>query len=300
MDKSSNQSRRRSSKRLLPKPLMAVAKGVRAALISYLLVLLLMTFLERWLVYPIPSPDRGNWQPKGLEFEDIRFTSADNTRLHGWYLPHQGSVRSIVYCHGNGEHVADNVNLVKFLRDRLNASVFIFDYRGYGLSEGVPHEAGVVADGLAAQRWLADREGIECKEIVVMGRSIGGAVAIAMAAEQGAHSLVLESTFAKMTDAAARHYPWLPVRILMKNRYDSLARVSKYEGPVFQSHGTIDQIVPIADGRRLFEAIPSPNKVFLEIPHRGHNDNPPENYYTQLAEFLEELSGLKKPFGSSP
>jgi fermentation-respiration switch protein FrsA (DUF1100 family) len=194
-----------------------------------------------------------------------------------------------VYCHGNGEHVADQANLVFRLQSHLTATVFVFDYRGYGRSRGKPGERGCVADGMAAQRWLADREGVRTDEVVVIGRSIGGGVAVQMAAEHGARALVLENTFSRMTDAAAVLYPWLPVRLVMANRYDSVRRIRSYAGPLFQCHGTADDTVPIELGRRLFEASPSRMKKFHENPHLRHNDTLPPAYYAALAQFLDQV-----------
>jgi uncharacterized protein len=260
------------------------------ALVTYLLVVLAMTFLETSLVYPAPPLAAGDWQPAGLDYEDIWFTSADGTKLHGWFVPHPSPKRAIVYCHGNGEFVAFNADLAALLRDALDASVFLFDYRGYGRSEGRPHEAGCIADGIAAQRWLAERMGAEPKEIVVMGRSLGAAVAAAMAAELGAKALVLENGFSRMTDVAAHHYPWLPVRLVMHNRYDSLQRIADYHGPLLQSHGVSDWIVPIRFARQLFDAAPSQPKRFLEFNGQDHNDSFPPGYYRQLREFLDDIS----------
>jgi hypothetical protein len=262
---------------------------LRVALIPYLLVLLLMTFLETWMVYPIPPVQQGDWIAAGLEHEEVWFHAADGTRLHGWFVPHPRARRAIVYCHGNGEQVADNVEVAAQLRDRLQASVFLFDYRGYGHSEGKPNEAGLIADGLAAQQWLAKRVGLSTDRLVVMGRSIGGGVAVAMAAEQGAQALVLENAFSRLVDVAAYHYRWLPVRLLMRNRFDSLGRIGAYQGPLFQSHGTADRIVPLELGRALYEAAPSQKKELLEIPGGYHNDEPPNAYYDALALFLDAL-----------
>lgn len=250
---------------------------------------MLIRLIERSLVYPIPSRERGEWRPRWLRPQNVWFRSSDNTKLHGWYVPSRDARRLVVYCHGNGEHVADQANLVFRLQSHLDATVFVFDYRGYGKSRGKPAERGCVADGLAAQRWLAEKEGVSTDDIVVMGRSIGGGVAVAAAAEQGARALVLENTFSKMTDAAASMYPWLPVRLVMKNRYNSLRRIKHYCGPLFQCHGTGDQIVPIALGRRLFAAAPTRMKQFYEIPFARHNDSPPPAYYEALTEFLDEV-----------
>ncbi|CAN0344936.1 unnamed protein product, partial [Ectocarpus sp. 4 AP-2014] len=177
--------------------------------------------------------------------------------------------------------------LSRLLRDRLNAAVLVFDYRGYGKSEGVPTEAGVVADSLAAQRWLAERTGRSTEEILVIGRSLGGGAATAIAAEQGAAALILQSTFTRLPDAAASHYPWLPVRWVMQNRYDSLARVAAYTGPVFVSHGTEDRVVPFEQGQRLYKAATGP-KRFLSFEGLGHNTPQPPSYYDDLKRFLAE------------
>jgi len=261
-------------------------------LLTYLVVVLSMMLFETWIVYPIPPVARGNWQPTSLEYEDVWFHSADGTKLHGWFVPHPTSNQAILYCHGNGEHVGDNANLAAVLRDELEASIFIFDYRGYGRSEGWPHEAGCIADGLAAQQWLAKRMGVEPNELVLMGRSLGSAVAVALAGEQGARALVLENSFPTMTDVAAYHYPWLPIRWAMDNRYDSLQRIQQYRGPLFQSHGTADRVIPIRLGRELFAASPGTAKRFVELPGHDHNDPPPARYHQQIKSFVEDAGGL--------
>lgn len=194
------------------------------------------------------------------------FTSADGTRLHGWLFEHPEPQHVVLYCHGNGEHVAYNADLMNHLRHVLDATVLVFDYRGYGKSEGRPHEAGVVADGKAAHRWLAERSGIASEQIVLMGRSLGGGVAAASAADIGAKALVLQSTFARMVDTAAELYPWLPVRLVMRNRYDSVAHIQQYNGPVLQSHGTADETVSYHQAQKLFEAVRSPLKQWIKVP----------------------------------
>ena len=262
----------------------------RPVLVFYLLVVLVLMILETFLVYPVPPVERGDWHPVGLAHEDVRFESADGTKLHGWFVRHPHPKRAILYCHGNGEQVGDNADLVAHLRDVLQASVFIFDYRGYGHSEGRPDEPGCVADGRAALDWLANKMGIPPQQIVLMGRSLGSGVAVALAAETGSAALVLENTFPTMPDVAAVHFPWLPVRWLMDNRYDSVARIQHYHGPLFQIHGTSDQIIPIALGRQLFDAAPSHDKQFIAIAGRGHNDPWPASYYVELAKFLNRAA----------
>ena len=119
-------------------------------------------------------------ESKGLQYEDVHFTSADGTKLHGWFIPHPNPTGAVLYCHGNGEDVAAVGELAAHLASVLQASVFIFDYRGYGHSEGRPNEAGCIADGCAAQTWLAERMKIKPADVVVIGRSLGSAVAVAL------------------------------------------------------------------------------------------------------------------------
>lgn len=272
-------------------PFKVLFRALRLPLIAYLLVLLGMTFIESRIVYPAPRVERSDWQPKGDQ-EEVQFTSADGTRLHGWFYDHPDPKWVVLYCHGNGEQVADNHELMQLLRERLDAAVFIFDYRGYGKSEGKPFEAGIVADGLAAQRWLSDRTGHTTDRVVVVGRSIGGGVATAIAAEQGAGALILQSTFTRLTDAAAERFPWLPVQLVMRNRYDSLDRLSRYDGPLLISHGTTDEVIPYEHGQQLFESSPSKKKQFLELAGRTHNQPQPMNYYVDLKDFLQSVSKI--------
>ena len=276
-----------SSRQLLARNAWRIA---RPLVVAYLAIVLGMMFLETWLVYPFPPLERGDWSPTRFQVEDVHFMSADGTRLHGWFVPHANPARAILYCHGNGEDVASVGELAAHLSRVLQASVFVFDYRGYGWSEGSPNEAGCIADGLAAQQWLAQRMKFQPNDIVVMGRSLGGAVAIAIAAEKGARALILENAFTTMPDVAALHYSWLPVRWVMKNRYDNLSRIKHYDGPLLQSHGTTDGLIPIRLAQTLFEASPSRAKKWLAFDNRGHNDPPPERYYDELANFLNSAS----------
>lgn len=254
--------------------------------VAYLLIVLGMMFLETWLVYPAPPRDWGNWKPAGLQYEDVHFTSADGTRLHGWFFPQPNATRAILYCHGNGEDVAAVGEFAAHLSNVLQANVFTFDYRGYGQSSGDPTEAGCIADGTAAQQWLAKRTGIESRDVILMGRSLGSAVAVALAADHGARALVLANAFTTMPDVAALHYPWLPVHWVMKNRYDNLVRIKRYTGPLLQTHGTADVLIPIALARSLFDAAPSKNKRWVEFAGLGHNDPEPGRFYTALEDFL--------------
>ncbi len=261
---------------------------VRAPLIAYLVVLLAMMFLENSLIYHPAKLPQDSRPPTGLPIEEARFTSGDGTQLHGWYLAHEHPRAVVLFCHGNGGNVTDRADAVRALHDRSGVSVLAFDYRGYGKSEGKPNERGVLADARAARRWLAKKANVPEGQIVLMGESLGGAVAVDLAVD-GARALILENTFSSLPDAAAHHFPWVPVRWLMQTRFDSIAKIGSYRGPLLQSHGDRDSIVPLRSAQQLFEAANEP-KEFILIPGYDHNDGRSAGYYERLGAFL---GGLK-------
>jgi uncharacterized protein len=260
----------------------------RVVIIAFFMVVLIAMFLENSLIYfPVAYPE-GDWNPSGLSFEDARFQAADGTQLHGWYVPKEHARAAIVFCHGNGGNITHRIDSLEMLHGRVGASVLIFDYRGYGRSEGKPSEEGVLADARAARKWLAARENITEADVVLLGESLGGAVAVDLAARDGARALVLESTFSSLADVAAHHYPFLPVRLAMRSRFDAAAEIGGYRGPLLMAHGDADTIVPIQFGRRLFAAANEP-KQFLVLPGHDHNDPMPAEFYDAVAKFLEGL-----------
>lgn len=246
-----------------------------------------MLFEESFIFLPSRFPS-GDWQPAGLEFEDAWFEADDGVRLHGWYCSHPLPRAFLLFAHGNAGNLSHRAAFLRLLRDALQVAVMIFDYRGYGRSEGRPNEAGVLRDAAAARDWLARREGIAAQEIVLLGRSLGGAVMVDLAAREGARALVLESTFTTLPDVAAVHYPWAPVRLLLRTRFNSLEKIGRYRGPLLQSHGDQDEVIPYELGRRLFEAAVGP-KQFVTIEGGEHNGPPDGRYLSTLDAFLGSL-----------
>jgi fermentation-respiration switch protein FrsA (DUF1100 family) len=238
---------------------------------------------------PRPYPE-GDWtSTAGTPVEDAWFESSDGVRLHGWYsVPFKGQPRAVVlYTHGNGGNVTDRRDVIQRF-NRHDAAVLVFDYRGYGKSEGEPTENGVLDDARAARRWLAAKAGVRECDIVIAGHSLGGGVAVDLAATDGARGLVLEGTFTNLPDVAASHMPLLPVRAVMHSRLDSLAKIRSYRGPLLQMHGDADRVIPFALGRKLFEAANEP-KQFIQVPGGGHNDIHAPEYLTALDHFLGAL-----------
>jgi fermentation-respiration switch protein FrsA (DUF1100 family) len=271
------------------RPLRIIGRIACAAALGYLIIVATMMLLENALIFPAPPRTSGDWDGAEFAAEDAHFQADDGVQLHGWYVEHPEPRAYVLFCHGNAEHVGYLGELLAELRDEFGASALAFDYRGYGRSQGRPNEQGVLADGRAAQAWLAQRAGVRQNEIVLMGRSLGGAVAVDLAARNGARGLVLENTFTTLPDLAAHHYPWLPVRWLMRSRFDSLSKIASYDGPLLMTHGVADEVAPYDLGRRLFEAAPGRHKRFVPIPGARHNDPRSPQFHAALHEFLASL-----------
>jgi len=255
--------------------------------VAYLGILLLfMAFEDSLLFFPAKYPT-GDWQPAGLSFEDAWFNAADGTRLHGWYVPAGNPRAFVLFAHGNAGHLADRAYTARMLAQDMGVSVLMFDYRGYGRSEGNPNEAGVLSDARAARAWLAERAKIPERDIVLMGESIGGAVMVDLAVD-GARGLILENTFTSVPDVAAFHYPWLPVRMLIQSQFNSAEKIQRYHGPLLQCHGDFDDIVPLEFGERLFHAANEP-KQFVLVHGGHHNDDRRTEWRRAIEQFFSNL-----------
>jgi fermentation-respiration switch protein FrsA (DUF1100 family) len=191
----------------------------------------------------------------------------------------------VLFCHGNGGNITGLRPALRVFRDKLSASVLVFDYRGYGRSSGHPTEPGLYDDARAARRWLAATNGVPEGEIVLVGHSLGGGVATDLAAGDGARGLVLMSTFTTLPDAAESH---VPLSALMSLHFDSRAKIGNYHGPLLLTHGDADRVVPFALGLKLFDAANEP-KQMVRTPGGGHNDPLSAECVKGLDRFLSEL-----------
>jgi fermentation-respiration switch protein FrsA (DUF1100 family) len=225
-------------------------------------------FQGRLVWFPGPPPS-STPASQGLAFEPLTLRTEDGLALDAWFLPTERPIATVLVCHGNAGSIANRVWLARAYL-AMGCSVLLFDYRGYGRSEGRPTEQGTYRDADAAWRHLVEERGVEPGRLVVHGESLGAAVALELASRRAVGALVLESAFTSLADLGARLYPLLPVRWLATIRYDNLARIGAVRAPLFVIHSPDDEIVPYADGQALFEAAPAP-KEFLETSG-GHND----------------------------
>jgi pimeloyl-ACP methyl ester carboxylesterase len=251
-----------------------------------------MLLFERRLIY---FPQRVHDVSPGdlrLSFEDLTLTAEDGVRIHAWYLPPPGEARWVVLlAHGNGGNISHRLDRTLLLQSKLGAAVLLFDYRGYGRSEGSPDEEGTYRDARAAHRWLVEDERVSADRLVVFGESLGSAVALDLAVSRPCRALVLESPFSSVPAMARAVYPFLPLWPFVRTRYDNLSKAPLLRVPLLVLHGDRDEVVPIAQGRRVFEAAPPP-KRFFAIPGAGHNDTyvvGGEAYWDAVRGFLESL-----------
>ncbi len=255
----------------------------------YLIACVLASFIQSKLLY-FPKRDYdADPTELGLAFEDLTLTTADGMDIAAWYVPHDNPRGSLIFCHGNAGNIAGRLHDVLLLNDmRLN--VLIFDYRGFGRSTGRPSEQGTYEDAETAWRYLVDTRGESSDRIVVFGRSLGGAVAIELAGRHEPAGLVIESSFTSIVDIGQLHYWYLPVRWIVTHNYASIEKVPHLTCPKIFFHGSHDGLIPIDNGRRLFEAAAEP-KSFVETPG-GHTTAgyafSPE-YGKQLAAFLDDV-----------
>ncbi|MBI3864022.1 MAG: alpha/beta hydrolase [Planctomycetia bacterium] len=247
---------------------------------------------EREHVFVAAKYPEGNWKPAAYTFEDVWFHTADGTRLNGWYAPCENPAAVVLLAHGNAGNVTNVAPLLKRLRDQHHVSVLAFDYRGYGKSEGRPDEPGILEDARAARSWLAKRANVDERDIVLMGQSLGGGVAVNLAAHDGARGLVLISTFTSLPDVAGHHWPIVPAGWFMHNRLESISKIDKYDGPLLQVHGDKDRIIPIGQGEKLFARAHEP-KRFVVSHGADHNDPLPVEFDGALDEFLASLRPAK-------
>ena len=260
----------------------------------------LLEILERqFIFFPMLQVERTP-SDLGIPFEDVYFTTDDGYTLNGWFIPApiEGSAGdlgnadiTLLWFHGNAGNMGHRVDDLALFHHLLGVKIFIFDYRGYGNSQGKPSERGVYRDSRAALAYLTGRGDVNPDRIVYYGRSLGAAVAVELALHFAPDGMVLYSPFTSLADMGAALYTFSPVRLLAGNRLDSLARISQYHGPLLVIHGEADEIIPVEQGRALFEAASGP-KAFFQVPGAYHNDrlgDAGSGLWTTIDRFLSSL-----------
>ncbi|MBT4866377.1 MAG: alpha/beta hydrolase [Planctomycetaceae bacterium] len=283
----------------------------------YSLIVVAMAVFQRELIYRPGRAERIRATDSSLPtgtIHDVTVTSDDGVVLNGWHIVPPGlncTTREdcdrelakakwlVLFFHGNGgDRRGRDFDSLSFTE--LDSHVFLFDYRGYGDNSGAPSEEGLAIDAQAVWKYATEQRGVPAERIVVYAESLGGGVATRLIADvckagTPPAGLILGGTFSSMTDTASSHYPWLPVGLILRDRFESDRCVASINCPILQLHGTHDDIVPLKVGRKLFAAIPEQSadgipKQFVEFKDAAHNDFDEQQFQSAVGRFFDKIA----------
>lgn len=255
-------------------------------------------FIEKKLIFhPDRSNDSATPDDYDIEYDDITFRTKDGLNLNGWYVPGKKSspdteLHTLLWFHGNSGNINRRLDNIKMLHDRVPVNVFIFDYRQYGKSEGKISENGTYIDARAALAYLRSRRDVNNEKIIFFGRSLGSAVAVELAVKEKCRALILETPFTSIKEMGKKLYPYLPFTIFLRTKYNTLSKIGNIKVPTLIMHGDKDELVPIEQGKILFEKANEP-KEFYTIPGAMHNDTHivgGEEYFDVIRDFVNKLA----------
>ncbi|MFC1593230.1 alpha/beta hydrolase [Candidatus Omnitrophota bacterium] len=224
----------------------------------------------------------------GMEYENIYFMTVDGVQLNGWFVPQKNPRGTLLFCHGNAGNIGHRVEIIELFR-KLNLNVFIFDYRGYGKSQGAPSEQGLYKDAFAAYKYLLSRNGIDRRSIVIYGKSIGANVAADLAAKVNAAAFISDSGFTSAYEMGRKLFPCLPVKWIITVQYDALSKMDAISMPKLIIHSKNDEIVPFKMGLKLYESA-APPKEFYQMGGT-HNEAiliERQEYIARIDSFLDK------------
>jgi fermentation-respiration switch protein FrsA (DUF1100 family) len=251
----------------------------------------LFSRFERGIIFR-PCPFAVDWlpPPRELNAQDVALRTVDGTVIHGWWCVPVGwqvSDGATLYCHGNAGNLSHRAEGLRRWQTLLSQAVLIFDYPGYGKSEGRPTENGCYAAGEVMYRFLVDNQHVPPERIILYGGSLGGAVAVELASKFDHRALVLVSAFASILDMAKVTFPYIPfLSLFISTQFDNVAKMPMCKAPIFIAHGTADRVVPFAQGEQLCRAVCGPCR-FFPMENYDHNHTPGPEFYQALREFLE-------------
>jgi len=246
--------------------------------------LFMWVFQERMLFFPRPLDSRPTPRPN---VEEVGIVAADGVRLRGWLVKGDGAPAPLViYFGGNAEEVSWLADLADHF---AGWSLLLVNFRGYGESEGKPGEKELLEDGLVIYDYAKQRREVDSKRIVAMGRSLGSGVAVHLAAHRRLRGVILVSPYDSIVEVAKRHYPFLPVSLMLRHRFDSLSRAPQIAAPLLCLVATEDRVIPAANSRALFETWRG-TKTWHEVPRSDHNSISGEpGYWRSISDFLKAL-----------
>ncbi len=275
------------------KPLKMLLSLVTTLLIIYFGLGLMLYFLQPRLTFQ-PSRDVP-YNPSDIElqYDDVKLETTDGLTLSAWYIPAENAKFTLLFCHGNGGNMAHRLESINIF-NRLGLNCLIFDYRGYGDSNGKPSEKGVYIDTQTAYDWLINKKKFSPENIIIFGRSVGASIAAHLASNVKAKGLIMESSFTSYADIGHKYYPYMPVRLLARYSFSAIDYIKKVHCPILSIHSPDDDIIPFKLGRPLYAAANEP-KEFLEISG-NHNEgflDSGQIYYHGLEDWLEFLKNYR-------
>jgi len=260
---------------------------ITVLLVAYWGLGLILYFMQPTFLYR-PTPDVLYTPDElGLAFENVVITTHDGLKLSGWYVPAEGTELTLLFCHGNGGNITHRLDSINIFHD-LGVNCLIFDYRGYGNSEGKPTEEGTYLDAKAAYLWLRRNKKTDANNIIIFGRSLGASIAAQLASQVEARGLIIESGFTSYADMGKKFYPYMPVRWFASFSYNTVGYLQQVRCPVLVVHSRTDELVSFQFGLELYEMANEP-KEFVEITG-SHNDGfliSGQIYTNNLREWLE-------------
>ena len=264
--------------------------------LAILLVLLGLGCADRLVRVALFHPWKYKHDLQGEIFREVWFQNSKNQKLHGCYFPYQkinpndAPVGTILYVHGNGENVSQLLGWAGKMCSQFRCNVLVFDYAGYGKSEGKPTAPGVLDDGLAALTYLTQQEGIPMNQIIVWGFSLGGSVAVDLAFKHEVKALIVESSFTSLAEMSRVVVPFFPAEYLLWEQLSSIKKIGNVRCPVFISHGRADRTIPFSQGERLFEAANEPKTFFIPPEGFDHHSAPHSPEHSEaLQQFFYSL-----------
>jgi fermentation-respiration switch protein FrsA (DUF1100 family) len=279
---------RRASKRWRPRPIRVLLVLLILVIAAYAAAVLWLLTQEGRIVFQAGrtlAPGR-----PAFPYDDVTLPRADGARQFAWVMRQTDTDEGpwALYLHGNAATIASNVNISHYRQlRRLGLNVLAPEYRGFGGLDGVPTESALSADARAAYEYLRVTRGIPPSRIVFYGWSLGSAVAVTLASEVPQGAVILEGAPASLVDIGQRRYPFVPIRLLMRNPFDSIRKIDRVHAPLLFLHSPEDAVIPISEGRRLFDAARG-EKEFVEV-RGGHvqaSEIDAEHFHSAIRPFL--------------
>ena len=259
--------------------------SILALVAFYILLLIAVFFFQRNLLYH-PAIDRyidEETSNKLNEINEVTIVTSDKINLKGWfYNKNLEKYKTILFFHGNAGALDNRIHKINHFKD-MDVNFLIVAWRGFSGNKGQPTEVGLYEDGKSAVRWL-NNKGILDKDIIIYGESLGTGIAVEIAQNKNFAGIILESPFTSMVEAAKTKYPYLPVRLLLKDKYESDKKIKNIISPILIMHGKVDQIVPFYMGKKMYEIANEPKYSYFS------------NYDDHMMEYNENMLKTLKAF----